>query len=122
ERDRRDKSAQAGQSKSVVKEYLTLVYREGMVERPGKATLDEQVGEQALREDFASLGVLSFRQRIRHFSDGVFLGGKDFCRQQFNDFRSYFQTKKERQGQPVMPRRAAVPGGLLDLYTIRKLT
>ncbi|MBN2382223.1 hypothetical protein JXQ70_05015, partial [bacterium] len=122
ERDRRDKSAQAGQSKSVVKEYLTLVYREGMVERPGKATLDEQVGEQALREDFASLGVLSFQRRIRHFSDGVFLGGKDFCRQQFREFRSYFQTKKEREGLPLMSCRAAVPGGLLDIYSIRKLT
>ncbi|MBN2382084.1 hypothetical protein JXQ70_04290, partial [bacterium] len=67
-------------------------------------------------------GVLSFKRRIRHFSDGVFLGGKEFCQQRFNEFRSYFQTKKEREGKPIQSCRAAVPGGLLDIYSIRKLT
>ena len=109
-------------TKSVVKKYLELIYREGLIEREGKASLKDNTQEMALDDNFKSVGVLSFRRRIRFFSDGVFLGGKDFCETQFGVFRDYFSTKKERSGQPVMPRRAAVPGGLLDIYAIRRFT
>lgn len=109
-------------TQSLVKKYLQVVYREGMIEREGKASLKQERGESALADNFQATGALSFRRRIRHFSEGVFLGGQEFCETQFGMFRDYFKTKKERKGQPVLPRQAQEQGGLLDIYAIRKLT
>ncbi|MBN2383436.1 hypothetical protein JXQ70_11185 [bacterium] len=104
-----------------MKQYLNLVYRAGMIERTGKGSIDKVTGENLINEEFASLGVESLRGRVRYFSEGVILGSKEFCTQQFNTFRSSFMTKKERTGQPIQPRREAVPGGLLDICAMRRL-
>ena len=107
--------------RSMVKRYLALVYYAGNVDRSGKAGLSDELVESAIGEDFASVGILSsLDRRMRPFSHGVFLGSKAFCGEMFNELRDHFVTKKERSGYPVFPCRAAVPGGLLDIYALRR--
>jgi len=114
-------SASVPISRDDVKHYLRLVYQAGLIEKEGQAQIREQTGEEALRSDFADLGIFSLRRRWRHFSAGVFVGSKEFCAQRFAEFRSCFLTRKERQGQRIAPKRAIAPGGLLDLYAMRRL-
>ena len=108
-------------SRNEVKRYLALVYEAGLIEKAGAGQIAAWTGERALATDFTEVGIFSLRRRWRHFSAGVFVGSKEFCRQRFAEFRSFFRTKKERQGQRIAPRRAIAPGGLLDLYALRKL-
>lgn len=111
----------ASRYRNEVKAYLAIIYREGLMERPGKANLSKQVVEASQAAEFSDVGVMSLRRRVRHFTDGVFLGSKTFCSLRFQEFRQSFQTTKTRSGHSIMPRRAAVPGGLLDLHALRKL-
>lgn len=55
-----------------VKNYLAIVYREGQIARPGKASLSNVVAAESEASGFTDIGVFSLRRRIRHFSDGVF--------------------------------------------------
>ena len=114
---------------ALLRRYLAIIYREGMIERPGKAHISENDGELALSSDFAGSEVLSFRRRIRYFSDGVFLGSRAFCEAKFQEFRSYFQTRKERSGKLIhyphkhkKGRVSAPPDHLLHLHSIRSFS
>lgn len=108
-------------NRNEVKRYLALVYEVGLIAKAGAGQIASRTGEQALATDFTEVGIFSLRRRWRHFSAGVFVGSKEFCTQRFAEFRSFFRTKKERQGQRIAPKRAIAPGGLLDLYALRKL-
>ena len=78
--------------------------------------------------DFDSSGVLSFRRRIRYFTDGLILGSKEYCEQKYKEFRPYFKTKKkERKGHLIKLKNQSseegkLSGDLLNIYSIKKLS
>ena len=97
---------------------------EGLEQTDGKANLSEGEVEYSLETEFVDSGVLSFRRRIRYFSDGVMLGSKSFCQEKFNEFRSYFKTKRTRTGKLItrshLKEKVSAPeGNLLHLHSIR---
>lgn len=103
-----------------VRAYLEIVYREGMVDRPGKAKIAERTAQEAVANDFAELGIFSLRRRIRHFSDGVFIGSQAFCQRRIEEFRSHFRISKELKGHHIGSRSVSpLTGGLLDLHALR---
>jgi len=103
-----------------IKQYLGLVYKEGLIEAEGKGHIRSDIVKQAQATNFAEVGIFSFLQRWHHFSSGVFVGSKDFCRERFNEFKEYFQTSIDRQGQRIAPRKMIVQGSLKDLFAIRR--
>ena len=91
-------------TKSVLERYLKIIYVVGTEERTGAAEIPENDVHDLIHSHFADLGILSFRRRIRYFSDGVILGSKSFCEAKFKEFHRYFKTKKERTGKVIAGR------------------
>ena len=117
-------SDQVTSTASSLKRYLEIIYKAGLVDRQGKASLSESEVERAFDTDFEGAEILSFRRRIRYFTEGVMLGSQSFCTEKFQEFRTYFQTKREREGQLIKygqrGKRMAAPGNhLLHLHSIR---
>jgi len=110
-----------GLSQSDIKQYLALVYQEGVIGVEGKGQIRNEVEEQARESQFADVGIFSLRRRWRHFTAGVFIGGKEFCEQRFQEFKSYFQTSHDRQAHRIGSRKKIASGTILDLFTIRIL-
>ena len=111
-------------SKALLKRYLEIIYANGIEERSGKARLSEEDAEYARATDFEGSDIFTFRRRIRYFTDGVMLGSKAFCDEKCQEFRSYFQTSKERQGRLMKTRHkkgtvSAPQDHLLHLHSIR---
>jgi len=116
-----DSSRGHGISHSDIKQYLALVYQEGVIAVEGKGQISKDVGEQVRESQFADVGILTLRRRWRHFTVGVFIGGKEFCEQRFNEFRSYFQTSHDRQAHRMASKKQIRSGGIMDLFTMRIL-
>jgi len=111
-------------TKPVLQRYLKIIYVVGTEERTGAAELPEGDVHYLIATHYADLGMLSFRRRIRYFSDGVILGSKSFCDAKFKEFRRYFQTKKERTGKLIAKslkqvNNSASPDSELHLHSIR---
>ena len=111
----------------LMRRYLRIIYVEGIKQTSGKASLSEGDPEYSLETWFADVGVLSFIRRIWYLSDGVMLGSKSFCDDNFNEFRSYFQTKGDRTGKLISTKYkkknvSAPEGNLLHLHSIRSFT
>jgi len=107
-------------SRSDINQYLELVYKEGVIEVEGKDKIRSDIGIQAQTSNCDEASILSFLQHWPHFSSGVFVGSKDFCRERFNEFKEYFQTSSERQGQRIASRKMIIQGSLQDLCAIRR--
>jgi len=112
--------------KDLLRHYLEVIYHEGMLEVANKASIPEKEGELLLSTDFKGAGVLTFKRRIRYFTDGIFLGSQTFCEDKFREFRSYFQTRNDRRTGRVFrystKKRgsiAAPSDNLLHLHSIR---
>jgi len=110
--------------KDLILRYLRIIYVEGMDRPYGKAGIAEKDGSSAIENEFVDVDVFSFMRRIRYFSDGVMLGSKTFCKEKFNEFRSYFQTDRDRTGQLITrddkkEKVQAPEGTLLHLHSIR---
>jgi len=104
--------------------YLKLIYKAGMIERYRSASILKKEGDDAIESNFEGSHLLSFDRRISYFSNGLILGGEEFCEEKFREFRSYFHTKKEKTANKLRARYkkryvSAPEGHLLDLYTIR---
>jgi len=120
-KDGTEHSLGLGMSQSDIRQYLALVYQEGAIEVEGKGQIRKEVGEQAQASQFGDVGIFSLRRRWRHFSAGLFIGGKEFCEQMFNEFRSFFQTTHDRQAHRIASRKNILAGGIFDLFSIRIL-
>jgi len=119
--DEPDQNKANQSSRNDIKQYLGVVYKEGLIEAEGKGHIQSGTGKQAQANNFSEVGIFSFLQRWHHFTSGVFVGSKEFCIERFNEFREYFQTSIDRQGQRIAPRKMIVQGSLKDLFAIRRL-
>jgi len=115
ERNKTDQS-----SKNDLEQYLRLVYKEGLIDRAGNGHIRSGKDKQAQDTNSFDVGVVSFLQRWQHFSSGVFVGSKEFCASCFKEFREYFHTSIDRQGQRIAPRKVVIQGSLHDLFAIRR--
>jgi len=106
---------------SNIKQYLALVYKEGMIEVAGKNQIQKSIGEYAQKTHFVDVGVFSLRRRWRHFSAGLFIGSKDFCIQCFNEFRTFFKTDTVRQPYRLASQKQVSSDSMLNLFVMRKL-
>jgi len=114
-------------TKDVILRYLRIIYVEGMDRPYGKSGISEKEGSHLIEKEFVDVGVFSFMRRIRYFSDGVMLGSKTFCEEKFNEYRSYFQTSRDRSGLLISRNHkrikvSAPEGTLLHLHSIRSFT
>jgi len=107
---------------SNINQYLALIYREGKIEQSGNDHIrsDISVSEQPQPNNINELGFFPFLQRWHHFSSGVFVGSKNFCTERFKEFKEYFQTSGDREGQRIVPKNMSTQGSLHDLFAIRR--
>jgi len=118
--DKPEKEKTYKSNKSDIKQYLELVYREGLIEQASNGHIRSDKGQQTQDTNSFDAGVVSFLQHWQHFSSGVFVGSKEFCTACFNEFREYFQTGVDRQGQRIAPRKMVTQGSLHDLFALRR--
>jgi len=106
-------------SRAVVKRYLGMVYSEGLEKKDGHSKIPSNLIDLKVR----NTQDISFGDRIRYFTEGVILGEKTYCEEKFRKFRSYFQTKQDKEGKPLIPKshEATNPSLLVGLYSIRGL-
>lgn len=83
-------------------EYRMLLFvTGGAAGQPGKQVLDrESIREELARGGRLSLGQ-SLRLRIRHLTDGVALGSKDFVNEVFTRYRSRFGPRRRDGARPI---------------------
>lgn len=110
-----------------LKRYLEIIYHEGMVEREGKASIPLKDVERAQGMDFSGSEILSFRRRIRYFTEGVILGSRSYCEEKYHEFRSYFGPKREKDSRIITYKQhqrevSAPENHLLHLFSIRSFS
>ena len=111
--------------KDQMRHYLELIYHEGQIERDTKARIPEKEAQLLLSTDFKGSEILTFRRRIRYFTDGVMLGSRTFCEDKFREFRNYFQTDNDKRSGRLITYRhkkmsvTAPSNNLLHLFSIR---
>jgi len=120
ESDKSERKRANQSSENDIKQYLGVVYKEGLIGVEGKGHIRSDRANQAQETNFAEVGIFSFLQRWQHFSSGVFIGSKGFCMERFKEFREYFQTSVDRQGLRIVPSKMIVQGSLKDLFAIRR--
>jgi len=106
--------------RSDIRQYKELIYKEGVIEVTGKDQIRSDIDMQPPPTNCAEVAIFSFLQHWQHFSSGVFIGSKDFCSKRFKEFRKFFHTSVDRQGQRMVPGRMIVRGSLHDLFTFRR--
>lgn len=113
----------AKNEKQLIKNYLTIIYQAGMIEKEGKASISNNIADKAIKENFKDINILSFRNRIKYFTEGVILGEKSFCDRKFQEFRSYFIRKKDVESRLIVGQKSVSDSNqgknLLNIYSIR---
>ncbi len=94
--------------KAAAKYRMVLFVAAGSANRSDKAVMDPQT----IRAELARGGELSLGQvlrlRVRHMSDGVVLGSKDFVNEMFTRHRDRFSTRRKDGARPI--RGVPIPG------------
>jgi putative transposase len=99
--------------------YREILYRRGKKEQEGKGSISKDIAAKVLAD-------VSFQQRIRHFSEGLVLGSREYCAEKFLEFRSYFRRTRELSGHLLVSPRDGIPADadignlLVSLYSLRK--
>ena len=97
-------------------------YRSGLLLRSaesghsGKKTLDRETIRKALRDGGRLSGAEVLRLRIRHLTDGVVLGSKEFVDAVFTRYRDRFGPRRKSGARPI---RAVPLPGLMALRDLR---
>ncbi|MBN2383215.1 hypothetical protein JXQ70_10065 [bacterium] len=109
-----------------LKKYLRILQHEIVIGKKKKAADKKKKAEAAAQgqddEEEVFEQPTTFLERNRYFTDGVFLGSREFCEQKFTEFNNYFNTKRSRKGRPVLSKGSRDPDSLLNFYSIRQLS
>ena len=100
--------------KELLRLYRSFVYEVGgEIEKPGKATIDENLLKFEKERHFELAKSEVFRYRWRYFSDGLVLGSKSFIQSAYESFSGVVFYKKERK--------AHATGISKEMYSLRRL-
>ncbi len=96
-----------------IRSYRECVYEKGgIVSEKGKV-IDEGIPEKERDKDYRLSATDRLRYRTRYFSDSGIIGTKGFVNQYYREFKSYFNSKREKR-----PRKIA---GFNDIYSMKYL-
>jgi len=91
--------------------YREYVYECGALEKNKGAVIEEKILKTERQRKFALSKRDRFLYRTRYFSEGVFLGSKEFVRKNFKRFKKILKVEKDR--------RPIVIKGLDSLFSFR---
>jgi hypothetical protein len=80
---------------------MRLFSRAGNVHQSGKVILSQEKIREILKNGGKLTSAEVFRVKLRHMSDGVALGTKDFVENVFNQFRERFSTQRKDGARPI---------------------
>lgn len=107
-----------------LRRYHELIYRSGVDSAYKAGCIPDEVADESLTAPFTGSDKLFFNRRIRYFTDGVILGSKTFVDEKFHEFRYFFNTNRQKEGQVINYRTRkeniiAPDEHLLHLFSIR---
>jgi REP-associated tyrosine transposase len=99
-----------------IRRYRLYVYEAGAIESSTHGSagcIDEKVLAKERGKDFATDRIDRFRSRTRYFSDAGIIGTREFVQQNFQRFKTLFQSKHDKIPKPIK--------GLDGIYSLRRL-
>ncbi len=78
-------------------DYREYVYECGALEKNKGAVIDEKILKTERQRKFALSKKDRFLYRTRYFSEGIFLGSKEFVRKNFERFKKILKVEKDRR-------------------------
>ena len=77
--------------------YREYVYEVGMIERRKGAVLNEELVKAERNKGYKITITERMRYRTRYFTEGVFIGSKEFVKEQFSRFKKILRIERERK-------------------------
>jgi len=99
-----------------MKRYRRYVYEAGALSHPGKEqarVIDKDLVEHERGKNYKVSRADRFRYRTRYFADSGIIGTKEFVSSNYQRFKDFFMSKREK-----VPRRVA---GLDGVYSLKRL-
>ena len=94
--------------------YREFLYEVGALKREKGASIDEEILENERKKGYKVSKVERFKYRTRYFTDSGIIGSKKFVSENYQKFKDYFQTKKEKKPFQI--------NGLKEIYSMKTLS
>jgi putative transposase len=99
-----------------MKRYRRYVYEAGALGHPGKEqarVIDKDLVEHERGKNYKVSRADRFRYRTRYFADSGIIGTKEFVSSNYQRFKDFFMSKREKIPKPV--------AGLDGMYSLKRL-
>jgi putative transposase len=99
-----------------MKRYRRYVYEAGALGHPGKEqarVIDKDLVEHERGKNYKVSRADRFRYRTRYFADSGIIGTKEFVSSNYQRFKEFFMSKREKIPKPV--------AGLDGMYSLKRL-
>ena len=99
-----------------LKRYRRYVYEAGALGHPGKEqarVIDKDLVEHERGKNYKVSRADRFRYRTRYFADSGIIGTKEFVSSNYQRFKDFFMSKREKIPKPV--------AGLDGMYSLKRL-
>jgi len=94
--------------------YREFLYEVGALESVKGASINKETLENERNKDFKISTVERFKYRTRYFTDSGIIGSKKFVSENYQKFKDYFQTKKNKKPFRI--------SGLGEVYSMKTLS
>jgi len=94
--------------------YREFLYEVGALKREKGASINEEILESEREKEYKVSKVERFKYRTRYFTDSGIIGSKKFVSENYQKFKDYFQSKKEKKPFKVI--------GLEEVYSMKTLS
>ncbi len=99
--------------KERVRMYREYMYEKGDIENEKGKTIDKEVIKEEREKGYRLTLTDRLRYRTRYFSDSGIIGTKGFISKYYQEFKSYFNSGKEKKPKRIV--------GLDDIYSLKYL-
>ena len=94
--------------------YREFLYEVGALKREKGASIDKEILENERKKGYKVTTIERFKYRTRYFTDSGIIGSKKFVSENYQKFKDYFQSQKEKKPFRV--------GGLGEIYSMKTLS
>ena len=100
--------------KERLKHYRKYLYEVGALKTKKGLEIDQKILEHERKNEFDLTKIQKFQYRTRYFTDSGIIGSKSFVFNNYQKFRNYFQSKRDKK--PIHIK------GLNGIYSLKRLT
>jgi len=94
--------------------YREFLYEAGALESKKGASISNEIIESERQKEYKISKVDRFKYRTRYFVDSGIIGSKKYVSENYQKFKDYFQTKKDKQPYRIK--------GLEEIYSMKTLS